>query len=60
MSKTKDRKMPISVMNMPWVDSPFFERTFSQLNLDNETRKLVKQFAEQGYVIIDDLSLIHI
>ena len=57
MSKTKDRKMPISVMNMPWVDSPFFERTFSQLNLDNETRKLVKQFAEQGYVIIDDLGI---
>ena len=57
MSKTKDRKMPISVMNMPWVDSPFFERTFSQLNLDNETRKLVKQFAEKGYVIIDDLGI---
>ena len=57
MSKTKDRKMPIPVMNMPWVDSPFFERTFSQLNLDNETRKLVKQFAEQGYVIIDDLGI---
>ena len=54
MSKTKDRKMPIPVMNMPWVDSPFFEQTFSQLNLDNETRKLVKQFAEKG------LSLIHI
>ena len=57
MSKTKDRKMPIPVMNMPWVDSPFFEQTFSQLNLDNETRKLVKQFAEQGYVIIDDLGI---
>ena len=57
MSKTKDRKMPIPVMNMPWVDSPFFERTFSQLNLDNETRKLVKQFAEKGYVIIDDLGI---
>jgi Protein involved in biosynthesis of mitomycin antibiotics/polyketide fumonisin len=57
MSKTKDRKMPIPVMNMPWVDSPFFEQTFSQLNLDNETRKLVKQFAEKGYVIIDDLGI---
>ena len=57
MSKIKDRKMPIPVMNMPWVDSPFFEQTFSQLNLDNETRKLVKQFAEKGYVIIDDLGI---
>ncbi|NEQ40361.1 MAG: phytanoyl-CoA dioxygenase [Okeania sp. SIO3I5] len=49
--------MTIPVMNLPWVESPFFEQIFSQLNLDNETRKFVKQFAEQGYVIIDDLGI---
>ncbi|OZH52019.1 phytanoyl-CoA dioxygenase [Hydrocoleum sp. CS-953] len=49
--------MTIPVMNLPWIDSPFFEQIFSQLNLDNKTKELVKQFAEQGYVIIDDLDI---
>ncbi len=57
MSKTKEQKATIPVMNLPWVDSPFFAQIFSQLNLDNQTRELVKQFAEQGYVIIDDLEI---
>ncbi len=57
MSQTTDKKMTIPLMNLPWVDSPFFEQFFSQLTVDNETRKLVKQFAEQGYVIIDDLGI---
>ncbi|MGD1809075.1 phytanoyl-CoA dioxygenase family protein [Dapis sp. BLCC M126] len=57
MSQTKDKKMTIPLMNLPWVDSPFFAEIFSQLNLDNETRELVKQFAEQGYVIIDNLGI---
>ncbi|MCL2923284.1 MAG: phytanoyl-CoA dioxygenase family protein [Trichodesmium sp. MAG_R04] len=57
MNQTKDKQVTIPVMNTPWVDSPFFEQIFSQLNLDNDTRKLVKQFAEQGYVIIDDLGI---
>ena len=49
--------MTIPEMNLPWVDSPFFEQIFNQLNLDNYTREIVKQFAEQGYVIIDDLGI---
>ncbi len=57
MSQIKDKKKTIPLMNLPWVDSPFFEQIFSQLNLDNETREIVKQFAEQGYVIIDDLGI---
>ena len=57
MNQTKDKQVTIPVMNTPWVDSPFFEQIFSQLNLDNDTRELVKQFAEQGYVIIDDLGI---
>ena len=57
MNQTKDKQITIPVMNTPWVDSPFFEQIFSQLNLDNDTRTLVKQFAEQGYVIIDDLGI---
>ncbi|WP_287521680.1 phytanoyl-CoA dioxygenase family protein [Okeania sp. SIO2C2] len=57
MSKTTDKKFIPSLMNLPLVDSPFFEQIFSQLTLDKDTKKLVKQFAEQGYVIIDDLGI---
>ena len=57
MSKTTDKKFTPPLMNLPLVDSPFFEQIFSQLTLDKETKKLVKQFAEQGYVIIDDLGI---
>ncbi|MGK7922322.1 MAG: phytanoyl-CoA dioxygenase family protein [Trichodesmium sp.] len=57
MSKTKDEKSTIPMMNLPWIDSPFFEQIFNQLTVDNETKKLVKQFAEQGYIIIDDLGI---
>ncbi|WP_293076318.1 phytanoyl-CoA dioxygenase family protein [Okeania sp. SIO3B5] len=57
MSKTKDKKFTPLLMNVPLVDSLFFEQIFSQLTLDKDTKKLVKQFAEQGYVIIDDLGI---
>lgn len=57
MSKTKDKKFTLPLMNVPLVDSPFFEQIFSQLTLDKKTKKLVKRFAEQGYVIIDDLGI---
>lgn len=57
MSHTKDEKSTIPMMNLPWVDSPFFEKIFSQLTVDHQTKKLVKQFAEQGYIIIDDLDI---
>ncbi|GGA05400.1 phytanoyl-CoA dioxygenase family protein [Okeania sp. KiyG1] len=57
MSKTKDKKFTPPLMNVPLVDSPFFEQIFSQLTLDEDTKKLVKQFVEQGYVIIDDLGI---
>ncbi|WP_293122680.1 phytanoyl-CoA dioxygenase family protein [Okeania sp. SIO1I7] len=57
MSKTTDKKFTPPLMNLPLVDSPFFEEIFSQLTLDKETKKLVKQFAEQGYIIIDDLGI---
>ncbi|MGB3508709.1 MAG: phytanoyl-CoA dioxygenase family protein [Microcoleaceae cyanobacterium] len=57
MTKKIDKNLKIPSMNLPWVDSPFFEQIFSQLSLDQETKKLVKQFADQGYVIIDNLGI---
>lgn len=57
MTKKIDTNLKIPSMNLPWVDSPFFEQIFSQSNLDQETKKQVKQFADQGYVIIDNLGI---
>lgn len=40
-------------MNVPWVESPFFEQLLEQANFDEKTQKIVKDFAENGYVVID-------
>jgi hypothetical protein len=45
--------MPIPQMNMPWVDSPFFSQLLERSSLDDTTKKLAQQFAEDGYVIFD-------
>lgn len=43
----------IPQMNMPWADSPFFSQLLELSSLDDATKKLVQQFAEDGYVIFD-------
>lgn len=43
----------IPQMNMPWVDSPFFSQLLELSSLDDAIKKLVQQFAENGYVIFD-------
>lgn len=40
-------------INLPWVESPFFADELKKAQLDPETEQLVKQYAEQGYVIFD-------
>ena len=40
-------------MNRPWIDSPFFASALATCGLDEETRKQVEFFAENGYVVID-------
>jgi hypothetical protein len=40
-------------MQTPWVESPFFESELKAANLDPETAALVKNYSEQGFVIID-------
>ncbi|HEV7381295.1 MAG TPA: phytanoyl-CoA dioxygenase family protein [Dyadobacter sp.] len=42
-----------SQMQMPWVESPFFESELQKGNLDPETADLVRSYSENGYVIID-------
>lgn len=45
--------MSISAVQIPWVESPFFEDELEKSNLDDKTKELVRHFSEQGYVIID-------
>lgn len=40
-------------MQMPWVESPFFETELQKAGLDAETTELVRYYSENGYVIID-------
>jgi hypothetical protein len=39
--------------NFPWVESPMFSALLPHAGLDETTQKLVKQYHEEGYVIID-------
>jgi len=45
----------IPVFGGPWFMSPFFEDELNRRQLDSETEDLVRSFAEQGYLILDDL-----
>jgi hypothetical protein len=40
-------------LQIPWVESPFFESELKKANLDPETENLVRHYSEKGYVIID-------
>ncbi len=40
-------------LNLPWVDSPFFESLLEQSNLDEQTKQQIQKFAQDGYLIID-------
>jgi hypothetical protein len=40
-------------MNQPWIDSPFFEQELQQSALEENTKQLVKDYAEKGYLILD-------
>lgn len=45
--------MPGIPMNTPWVDSPFFQNELQESNLDENTKEMVRQYAEKGYLILD-------
>lgn len=40
-------------MTIPWVESPFFSKLIGDAKLDPQTEKLVRQYSEEGYVIVD-------
>jgi hypothetical protein len=39
--------------NIPYTESPFFEKEIANADLSEEDRSLLMQYAENGYVIID-------
>lgn len=38
---------------LPWTESPFFERELRESNLSDADKMFVKEFADNGYVVID-------
>lgn len=45
--------MDITQVNLPWIHSPFFEQLLESSDLEDDLKKLVKHYAEYGYVIVD-------
>ena len=40
-------------VNLPWIESPFFNKELAEAQLDSDTQQLVRQYAEQGFVVFD-------
>ena len=40
-------------MDMPWIESPFFEQLLAQKSLNAEDEQFVRYYAEHGYVIFE-------
>lgn len=38
---------------LPWTESPFFERELRESGLSDEDKAFVKEFADNGYIILD-------
>lgn len=51
--ETETRTSAAPRLNLPWVESPFLPRLLAEKGLDPAMQELVRQFAEQGYVVID-------
>lgn len=51
MSNPSDMTFPDS--NLPWIDSPFFEKKLQESALTEEEKKFVKSYADNGYIIFD-------
>jgi hypothetical protein len=40
-------------LNIPWVDSPFFEALLEKSRIDEETKSMVRRYANDGYLVFD-------
>jgi len=40
-------------MDIPWIESPFFNSLISNSSHDSKTKEFIKSYAEKGYTVID-------
>jgi hypothetical protein len=52
-SAAREKTWDAEAMEIPWVESPFFETLLGKSDLDDEQRQLARQYSEEGYVVID-------
>jgi len=45
--------MSVQAQNLPWTESPFFERELKASALSDEDKAFVKSFADNGYAVFD-------
>jgi hypothetical protein len=45
--------MDMSDLNIPWLESPFFEKLLARRDLDEATRGMVRSFAADGFLTFD-------
>jgi len=45
--------MELSDLNVPWIESPFFETLLARSGLDEATRRMVSSFAADGILVFD-------
>ena len=57
MEAVATASLQIPDFGAPWFMSPFFEREAAARGLDPETEAQVRSFAEQGYLVVDDLDV---
>lgn len=42
-------------MNLPWVESPFFESILRSKNLPPHQERLARQYHQEGYIVLEDV-----
>ena len=40
-------------LNIPWIDSPFFERRLAESSYDEATKAQIRSYAEDGFLLLD-------
>jgi hypothetical protein len=53
MTDTQKLLAEAEALGIPWIDSPFFPALFDALELDEPTKKLIRDFSQNGYAIFD-------
>jgi len=43
-----------TALSCPWVESPFFEQLLESRDIDEEEKKLARQYHEEGYVVLEN------